>query len=137
MKIKLLNENATPPTYADEGAAGLDLYASEEVVLWSNRVTKVPTGVAIELPKNFYGALVGRSGLAARGVLCHYGTIDQSFRGEVAALLYNTTDLHMRVKKGDRIAQLIVQPYSRVALEVVEELSDTSRGEKGFGSTGS
>lgn len=133
MKMRI---KGTQPTYSDIGAAGMDIRASEEVVLYPHQITKVKTGLHVEIPRWHYGALVGRSGMAAKGILAHYGTIDESYRGEIAVILFNTTDDRYKVAVGDRVAQLIIQPYVRVDFEVVEELSETSRGEGGFGSSG-
>lgn len=135
MKVKLTKEGQMP-TYAEPQAAGMDLRASVPTVIEPGRVGKVQTDVAIELPEGYYGALVGRSGLAAKGILAHYGTIDTGYRGLLGVILFNTTDDPFKVYVGDRVAQLIVQPFIRVELEHAEELSETVRGEAGFGSSG-
>lgn len=135
MKVKLTNQGQMP-SYAEPQAAGMDLRASVATVIEPGRVGKVQTDVAIELPEGYYGALVGRSGLAAKGILAHYGTIDTGYRGLLGVILFNTTDDPFKVAVGDRVAQLIVQPFIRVCLEQVQELSDSHRGENGFGSTG-
>lgn len=136
MKVKLTKQGQMP-IYAEPQAAGMDLRASVATVIEPGRVGKVQTDVAIELPEGYYGALVGRSGLAAKGILAHYGTIDTGYRGLLGVILFNTTDDPFKVNVGDRVAQLIVQPFIRVGLEEAEELSDTVRGSGGFGSTGS
>lgn len=135
MKIKLTNKGQAP-VYAEPQAAGMDLRASVATIIEPGRVGKVKTDLAMEIPTGHYGALVGRSGLAAKGILAHYGTIDESYRGELGVILFNTTDEPFKVAVGDRIAQLIIQPYVRADFELVEELSETSRGEGGFGSSG-
>lgn len=135
MKIKLTKAGQMA-TYAEPQAAGMDIKASVATIIEPGRIGKVQTDVAIELPEGYYGALVGRSGLAAKGILAHYGTIDTGYRGLLGVILFNTTDEPFKVAVGDRVAQLIVQPFVRVDLEQAEELSDSCRGSGGFGSTG-
>lgn len=135
MKVKLTKQGQMP-VYAEPQAAGMDLRASVATIIEPCRVGKVQTDVAIELPEGYYGALVGRSGLAAKGILAHYGTVDTGYRGLLGVILFNTTDEPFKVAVGDRVAQLIVQPFIRVELEQADELSETVRGESGFGSSG-
>lgn len=135
MKVKLTKQGQMP-VYAEPEAAGMDLRASVATIIEPCRVGKVQTDVAIELPEGYYGALVGRSGLAAKGILCHYGTVDTGYRGLLGVILFNTTDEPFKVAVGDRVAQLIVQPFIRVELEQAEALSETIRGAGSFGSTG-
>lgn len=137
MKIKLSQKDSKVPVYADEHAAGMDIKASVATVIEPGRIGKVQTGLHVEIPEGHYGALVGRSGLAAKGILAHYGTIDSAYRGPLGVILFNTTDELFKVNVGDRIAQMIVQPYVKIhEFEVVEELSATERNQNGFGSTG-
>lgn len=138
LKIKKIHPKAIIPTYATEGSAAFDLHSTEDICLYPNAVTKVPTGVAIELPKNTYGAVAPRSGLASKGitVMNAPGIVDMDYRGEVCVLLYNTTEERVKVKVGDRVAQMLVLPYFKVEFEEVEELSETVRGEGGFGHSG-
>lgn len=138
MKFKKLSDNAKTPTLADSGAAGYDLYAAEDVIVRSGVVAKVNTGIAIELDKFNYAAVCSRSGLASKGIWVANapGIVDSSYRGNVGVLLYNSTPQEFVVRKGDRIAQIVVQPYLTVDWEEVEELSETQRGEGGFGSSG-
>lgn len=142
LKIKLLNEFATIPTRATDGDAGLDLYASEIVDVCLGQVTKVPTGIAVEIPHGYVGLVHPRSGLAAKHgitVVNAPGTIDAGYRGEVVVLLSKLDHQNgygLRIFPGERIAQLVIQRVELPEIEVVDELSDSVRGEAGFGSTG-
>lgn len=132
-----------PPRYQSDGAAGLDLIAAtpqgDIVVIAPGERAAIPTGVSLELPAGFEAQVRPRSGLALRygvTVLNSPGTIDADYRGEVQALLVNLGKEPFEVKRGDRIAQLVIQRVERVELVFCEELSQTARGAKGFGSTG-
>ena len=127
------------PRYETEHAAGLDLRADEPVALAPGARALVPTGLALELPPGYEGQVRPRSGLAAKhGVtlLNAPGTIDADYRGEVKCLLINHGQARVSFERGERIAQLVVAPVIRAALEVVEALGETGRGQGGFGSTG-
>ena len=141
MRVKRLREDARVPSYATEGAAGLDLSAAldEPLTLRARGRAAIPTGIAIELPPGTEGQIRPRSGLALEHgvtVLNAPGTIDADYRGEVRVLLVNLSDVDVVIEPADRVAQLVVTAVTRVACEVVPELSDTTRGERGFGSTG-
>lgn len=143
MKIKLLNDLAQAPTRGSEKAAGMDLYAAiggdGYVRILPHETVKIGTGIAIELPKGTFGAVYPRSGLATKQGLRlanSTGIIDEDYRGEIIVALYNDSDYIRIVKNGDRIAQLIVMLYVPEKVEIVDELTDTERGENGFGSTG-
>ena len=126
------------PTYETEGAAGLDLRAAGAVTLAPGARAAVPTGLAIALPPGHEGQVRPRSGLARRHgvtVLNAPGTVDEDYRGEVMVLLVNLGDAPHVIERGDRIAQLVVAPVTRVAVEV-GDLDETARGADGFGSTG-
>jgi dUTP pyrophosphatase len=130
------------PAYQTDGAAGLDLVAalpaSEPLVLAPQARALVPTGLVLELPPGYEGQVRPRSGLALKQgltVLNSPGTIDSDYRGEVMILLANLGGGQVEVRRGDRIAQLVVAPVITVRLEVVAELSKTRRGPGGFGST--
>ena len=119
--------------------AGLDLFAVEEVVLPAGGWESVPTGLAIQIPPGFEGQVRPRSGLARKfgvTVLNSPGTIDPGYRGEVQVLMINHGSEQYHVRKGDRIAQLIVGAYAAVEWSVQEELSRSRRADGGFGSTG-
>ncbi|MGE3875034.1 MAG: dUTP diphosphatase [Parvibaculaceae bacterium] len=132
-------EGLALPAYETEHAAGMDLRAAEDAILPPGGRALVATGFAIELPEGFEAQVRPRSGLAARhGVtlLNAPGTIDADYRGEIKVILINHGDAAFAVKRGDRIAQMVVAPVARVALEETRELSGTGRGAGGFGSTG-
>jgi dUTP pyrophosphatase len=127
------------PAYESEGAAGLDLRAAEPCEIPAGGRALVPTGLAIALPRGFEGQVRPRSGLAAKHgvtVLNAPGTIDSDYRGEVKVILVNFGDESFAIARGDRIAQLIVAPVTRVAVEETASLDETVRGSGGFGSSG-
>jgi len=137
--LRRLRPEAVPPVYMSDGAAGLDLAAAEAVVLRPGERALVATGWAIAVPAGFEAQVRPRSGLAAKhGVTClnSPGTIDSDYRGEVKVLLINHGAEPFAIEPGMRIAQLVVSPVTRVALEEAAELPTTPRGDGGFGSTG-
>jgi len=139
LKVKRLTEDAILPRYAHAGDAGLDLFASQSLEIPAGRALMVPTGISIELPENTEAQVRPRSGLAVRRqvtVLNSPGTIDAGYRGEVGVILINHGPKAFSVKKGMKIAQMIVSPVVGVAVEEVDNLADSERGEGGFGSTG-
>ena len=141
INIKKLNPNAIIPTRGSEYAAGYDLYACSEIAIdiAPHSTVKVGTGLAIEIPHGYFGAIFARSGLATKRGLrpanC-VGVCDEDYRGEYIVALHNDTDEFMSIEPHERIAQLIVMPYLSVEFNEVSELSDTERGSDGFGSTG-
>lgn len=139
IKIKKLNDNATIPTRSHSTDAGLDLYASEDVSV--SRGTMIPTGIAVDIPPGFEAQVRPRSGLSIRSSLrVTLGTIDSGFVGEINVIAdsVNVVGSTMyQVKKGDKIAQLVISPIETPEVEVVDEFdSKSERGENGFGSTG-
>ena len=127
------------PAYESEGAAGLDLRAAEACEIKAGGRALVPTGLSIALPIGFEGQVRPRSGLAAKHgmtVLNAPGTIDSDYRGEVKVILVNLGDAPFRIARGDRIAQLIIAPVTRVEVAEAENLDATARGSGGFGSSG-
>lgn len=128
---------------ATEGSAGIDLFACIEEQICLNRMGErevIPTGIHIELPLYWEGQVRPRSGLAAKSgitVTNSPGTIDSDYRGEIKVILHNTSSRKFWVRPGDRIAQLVIKPVWLPVIEYVDDLSDTDRGEGGFGSTGS
>ncbi len=127
------------PEYATRGSAGLDLRSAEDVVLEPGSFRAISTGLFLEIPPGFEGQIRPRSGLALRHgvtVLNAPGTVDSDYRGEVKVLLVNLGKAPFEVRRGDRIAQLVISPCVQVDLAEVEELSSTGRSEGGFGSTG-
>ena len=140
MRIKRLSENAKVPTKGSQHAAGYDLYSTETVSIRPHETALIGTGWAMEFPIGYFGAIYARSGLATKEGLrpanC-VGVIDSDYRGEVKVALHNDTNTLKTITAGDRIAQLIVMDYFFISdFEEVNVLSDTSRGEGGFGSTG-
>ena len=141
MKInyKKLNGNAIEPTRGSDYSAGLDLYAAYGTILYPGETIKVGTGIAVELPPGTFGAVYARSGIASKRGLrpanC-VGVIDSDYRGEIIVALHNDSQRIQTIECGERIAQLVVQPYIEVEMEQADELSSTARGEGGFGSTG-
>lgn len=139
--IQILDEELRPPRYARPGDAGADLVAAVDMTIPARggRVM-VPTGIALALPDGYVGLVHPRSGLAVKhGVttLNSPGTIDSGYRGQVHVILVNTDpDSDFDVKRGDRIAQLVVQKFETAEWVVVDELEQTERGAGGFGHTG-
>ena len=134
-----LTDDATVPDYATTGAAGMDLHAAERVELEPGKPALVETGVSMALPFMLYGQIQGRSGLAYKESLyVHPGVVDCDFRGSIKVLATHTkpSKYNYVIEKGDRIAQLLVLPVARPGLKIVTELPVTTRGEGGFGSTG-
>lgn len=128
------------PKYALDGDAGADLKANADYFLPAGFRELILTGVSIQLPKNMVALIHPRSGLALKHgitVLNAPGTIDSNYRGEIGVILYNTSNEHFVIKRGDRIAQLVFQEVVTADFIQVDELSDTERGTAGFGSTGS
>ncbi|MDR0910633.1 MAG: dUTP diphosphatase [Spirochaetaceae bacterium] len=141
VKIKKLHPRAILPSFATPGSAGADLSAllDAPLVLQPGERALIPSGIAMELPPAYECQLRPRSGLAAKfgvTVLNAPGTIDSDFRGELKALLINHGTEPFTINSGDRIAQLVVQPVIAVEYEEADSLSDTKRGEGGYGSTG-
>jgi len=141
MRVRRLTPRAELPRYMTPGSAGMDLVAAVDgpVTIERGGRALVPTGIAIELPPGHEGQVRPRSGLAVKHgvtVLNAPGTIDEDYRGEVKVALCNLGPEPFLVEPGMRVAQLIVAPVTRVEVEEVEELADTTRGAGGFGHTG-
>ena len=139
LRIKRLDDDAILPSYATEGSAGLDLSSLESVTIDPRRWVRVRTGLSVEIPHGFEGQVRPRSGLAVRHgvtVINAPGTIDSDYRGEVQVALVNLGREPFQIEPGDRIAQLIIAPVTRVEVLAASELSSTERGGGGFGSTG-
>ena len=139
--VKKLREGAVLPTFGSDQAAGADLYAclEEDVTIEPGRTAFVPTGLAMELPRGCAGLIYARSGLAVKHGLAlsnGVGVIDSDYRGEFIVALHNHGTESQTVSHGERIAQLVVTPVLIPEYIEVEELSETSRGTGGFGSTG-
>lgn len=139
--VKKLREGAKLPTYGSEFAAGADLYACLDmpVTIQPHETLLVPTGLAMELPVGWAGLVYARSGLATKRHLApanKVGVIDCDYRGEVMVSLHNHGTAPQTIEHGERIAQLVIAPYLTAQFFESEALSDTVRGEGGFGSTG-
>lgn len=142
MKLKIINTSDNPlPEYETEGSAGMDLRAhlTEPVILKPLQRTLIPTGLHIELPKGYEAQIRPRSGLALKkglSLLNTPGTIDSDYRGEIKLIVINLSNETAILNTGERIAQMIIAKYENVVTVEVEELTETERGEKGFGHTG-
>ena len=141
MQIKKIRPGAKTPLRGSEYAAGSDLFACLDapMTIAPHDTAMIPTGLAIALPSNTFGAVFARSGLAVREGLrpanC-VGVIDEDYRGELTVALYNDSGTDRIIEPGERIAQLVVLPYIMPDFEVVDALDQTPRGKDGFGSTG-
>ncbi len=142
VKIKKMRENAVIPKRATPGAAGADLYAciDQEIVLHPGELVMIPTGIAIELPDQELGAfLFARSGLGVKHGIClsnGVGVVDSDYRGEICVGLCNVSDKEYTIRPQERIAQMVIMPVVCASFAETETLSDTERGNGGFGSTG-
>ena len=137
IKVKRLNSWATTPTRANPTDAGLDLYAADVITIEPKCKYLVSTAIAVSIPDGYVGYVKPRSGLAVKHAIdVMAGVIDSSYRGEVKVLLINLGNSDFRVSPGDRIAQLVIQKVELWTPVVVDELDDTARGDKGFGSSG-
>lgn len=141
VKVKKLTETAKLPTRGSVFSAGFDLYADNnvDITIHPHETRKIGTGLALEIPDGYYGAIFARSGLATKEGLrpanC-VGICDSDYRGEYIVAVHNDSNEDRIIEPKERIAQLIVMQYLHITFEEVDELSDTSRGEGGFGSTG-
>ncbi len=140
--ILKLNDQAKLPQYSSTGAAGADIFAflAEPVTIKPLEYARIPTGIAIELPSGYEAQVRPRSGLAYSygiTILNAPGTIDEDYRGEIGVLLINLGKKEYTIKSGDRIAQLVIAPFSKVRFIETGALSVTNRNDRGFGSTGS
>ena len=137
MKVRFLSDSAFLPTRGSQYSAGLDLYAPCPGEIKPLERLLVPLDISIELPLGTFGHILPRSGLALKyGIHVGAGVIDSDYRGNLGVLLFNLGDQPFSFKEGDRIAQLVVKTYEHVSIENVDDISDTNRGENGFGSSG-
>ncbi len=141
IRVKKLHPNAVLPTYGSRDAAGADLYAclEEAVTIQPGEVFWVPTGIALEVPKGCAGLVYARSSLGAKRGLApanKVGVVDPDYRGEIKVVLLNHSNQPQILEPGERVAQLVITPVLTPAYEEVDEISDTTRGTGGFGSTG-
>lgn len=140
LKIKLLEDGLPMPRYQHDGDAGLDLPSRIDYTLEPGERARISTGVAVAIPRGYAGFVMVRSGLAARhGISCvnSPGLIDAGYRGEIVVILLNTDRREpFLIRRGDRIAQLVLQKVIEATIVTVDELDTTTRGDGGFGSTG-
>jgi dUTP pyrophosphatase len=142
VNIKKINPNAIVPTYGSLYSAGADLYAciEENLVIAPHETVLIKTGLSIEIPEGYAGLIYARSGLASKKGLApanKVGVVDSDYRGEVMVALHNHSEKSAEIECGERVAQLVIAPFLKAEFNVVESLSDTVRGDGGFGSTGS
>lgn len=141
INIKKLDERAILPTYGSEYAAGADLYSCTEgeVIIKPGETVLIHTGIAMELPLGTVGLIYARSGLASKSGLApanKVGVVDCDYRGEIMVALHNHSNAARSIGHGERIAQMVIAPYYTAKFTEVDSLSETVRGEGGFGSTG-
>ena len=139
MKVKVVNKSDNSlPVYATQGSAGFDFYSNEDIILFPGIVEILKTGLFVEIPEGYELQVRPRSGLSTKGITLNnaVGTIDSDFRGEIGIIMINHSPVQFTISKGDRIAQGILNKYKNVEWEDVSELSETVRGEGGFGHTG-
>nr|DAF38188.1 MAG TPA: dUTPase [Caudoviricetes sp.] len=138
MLVKLLNEYAQLPTRGSKDAAGLDLYCPFHIKVPADSQKKIPLGIAVEIPKGHMGLLVPRSSMSKTPLRCanSVGIIDADYRGELSIAYENISCSDYTIFRGDRIAQLIIIPIAIVDVEEAQTLSETERGDGGYGSTG-
>ena len=135
MKI-MLDEGAKMPQFAHPWDGGLDLYSNEDGYIRSNQCRTFDTGTHIEIPEGYVGLIRSRSGLMVNHGIVTDGTIDSHYVGSIRICLFNHGGSRYEVKKGDKIAQIVITPCEHPALELVDSLEETDRGDAGFGSTG-
>ncbi len=139
MKIQFqkLFPDITLPTYTHSTDAGMDLRTRETKTLIPGERCILPTGFAMAIPEGYVGLVWDRSGLAIKeGLTCLAGVVDAGYRGEVGVVVLNTSDKNIEIEKGDRVAQMLIQPVEICDIEIVDQLSNSERGEGGFGASG-
>ena len=137
VKVKKLREGAVVPRYAHEGDAAMDLFSCDDFVVPAGKRVLVPTGIAMELPSGYWANIRGKSGLAWRkGIAILGGVIEHGYRGEYGVVVLNTSSEEFVICKGDKVAQVVVAPVASVDVEVVDELSESVRGDGAVGSSG-
>ena len=141
VRVKILREGASLPTYGSVLAAGADLYACLDaaVTIAPGETAFIPTGIALEVPVGCAGLIYARSGMACKRGLApanKVGVVDSDYRGEILVALHNHGNVSQTVENGERVAQFVITPVLTPVYEAVEELTDTARNQGGFGSTG-
>src|SRR3989344_3264448 len=137
LNIQRLSKEIDLPSYSKEGDAGIDLRSSEEFILKPNEIKTVKSGIKVEIPENHVGLIWDRSGLASKnGLTCLAGVIDSNYRGEIGVVIKNLGKEDFKIEKNMRIAQLLIQPVVKADIDEVDEVNETIRNSKGFGSSG-
>ena len=132
MEIVLMNDDAIIPTRASKRSAGVDLYSSIDVNININSIKKINTGISVSLPEHSYRSIRDKSSLAAKGILTLGGVIDNDYTGEIIVIMASLIE-SMKIKKGQKITQLIVSNITYPEIKLVKSLKDTERNDKGFG----
>ena len=135
LKVKL-DEGAYPISYANEYAAGIDIRTPRQIAVWPGSYVSIDTGVHVEIPEGYCGILVSKSGLNIKHGVQTTGLIDSDYRGSIVVCLYNFSDKSYCFGPGDKITQMVIVPYEKLDIIETDTLSETDRGDKGFGSTG-
>ncbi|MGD9663163.1 MAG: dUTP diphosphatase [Porticoccaceae bacterium] len=130
------NSDIETPKYMTSGSVGFDIRAAHDAYIWPNDTVRIGTGLRFEIPEFLEMQIRPRSGISSLGVQAFLGTVDSDYRGEVCVMLYNGSPERFQVCKGDRIAQGVISPITRVIFSLADHLSETARGEGGFGHTG-
>lgn len=136
LKVKRINPEAKIPVYSLPEDAGMDLFSSIDLELNPHEIKAVPTGIQVAVPPGHVGLIWDKSGLSLEGLHRLAGVIDSGYRGEVKVVMVNLSNKLIKIKKGMKIAQMLIQPVVSVKVLEVDFLEETQRGEKGFGSTG-
>ena len=136
LQVQLVYPDAQVPTRAHAGDAGYDLYSYINVSIPAHETVLVETGICIAVPSGTYGRIAPRSGLSTKGIMVNAGVVDKGYRGMIKVVLHNMKEMSYEIKKGDRIAQLIIEVIMTPDVCVVESLDVSARGDLGFGSSG-
>lgn len=136
VKFKRLSPYAKAPEKAYQDDSCFDLFALESYSIPPYEVKLIKTGIALEIPKGYEGQVRGRSGLGKQGIFVFLGTIDAGYRGDIGIVVFNTTPEYFRCSRGTKLAQLAIKPVLDVKLIEADDLEESERGSKGFGSTG-
>lgn len=136
LKVKRVNPEARLPVYGHPGDAGLDLFSAGEYEIQPGEIFPVSTGIQVSIPEGYVGLIWDKSGLSLKGLHRLAGVVDAGYRGEVQVVIVNLGREPFLIKKGMKVAQMLIQPVQNVTAVEVDSLDGTSRGENGFGSTG-
>jgi dUTP pyrophosphatase len=136
LKVKRIHPDARLPLYQHQGDAGLDLFSAVDDIVKAGEVKPIPTGIKVAVPEGHVALIWDKSGISLKGIHRLAGVVDSGYRGEVRVVLANLGNEPFVIEKGMKIAQLLIQPVTRVEVVETENLEETSRGENGFGSTG-